>query len=105
LAVKRNLATGLILLFLWLPCQALSVYEVPKSEADLIVYVTKDVSEADAVVYVASSPSEARGRKWVWYFCEDRSEADKLVAYTRERSEATLVIYLTDDQDQAGKVK
>jgi len=67
------------------------------------VYITDSKSQADLIVYITRSKSAAKNREEIWYYTDSKSQADLVVYFTRSKSQADLIIFFTDAKSQAGR--
>jgi len=90
----RNLNNSIVILFIFL-CSTFSdtVYEVPISQADLKVFITKARSEADYLIRITQSKSLAKNQRLIWYFTRSKSRANLHICYVKNKSQADVIIY------------
>ena len=73
-----------------------------KSQADISVFVTDNVSQSDLKVFKVNYQSQAKGNKGFWYFVDYPSQADIKIFFVDYPSQADLKIYFVKYQSQAG---
>jgi hypothetical protein len=78
------------------------VYAVPyASQADAILYETKNKSEADILIYKVGYASQEDANKGLWYEVLYASQADWRIYWAKYKSQADCVVYFVDYRSQA----
>lgn len=71
------------------------------SQADAILYETRNKSEADIFIYKVDYASQVDAEKGLWLDVAYKSQADWLVYWAQYRSQATCKVYFVDYRSKA----
>jgi len=71
------------------------------SQAEILLYETKQKSEADILIYKVDYASQVNPAEGLWLDVEYKSQADWLVFWTKYRSQADCIVYFVDYRSQA----
>lgn len=71
------------------------------SQADAILYETKNKSEADILIYRVGFASQVNPSKGLWHDVKNRSESEWTIFWAKYRDQSLCVVYFVPYRSQA----